>query len=145
MIFLIPNDYHEFSYEIATLTNVPVEKLHKIIKEVENDSETNGGVSFWQHEENAIRIAHYATLGGEWKGNIVKRMLKIAARLNKIRYENYTSLFISLTGSNTPAVIVLTEIPQNLVINQGDIGKNSELYTYEKVPAKYIKEIKIIK
>lgn len=139
------DDYQNLAIQVALFTKTPIEKLQKVIKEVQNDSEANGGVSFWQKEESAKRIANYATFGGEWKGNIVSRMLKIAARYNKLKYVTYKELFLELTGSNSEAVIVIANIPYELIINQEKIGSTSELYTYKKVSPEFIEKIKAFK
>ena len=138
------NDYQNYIKLMCEELDVPVEKVISIFNDFKKDAECNGTVSFFQDEKTCMRIVHYGKFGGEWRNLVIERALKRIARLKKVPYTKIKHIGIKYLGTDSEPVIVEVSIPVSMIFNKEMIGKKSELYTMEKVPAKYIVNYKLI-
>ena len=113
-----------------------------------NRGEYQGGVSFLPTLEQAKAIAKpYAKSAGEWKGNLLDIFVKAHARDIKKSFNSpeVQSIFLSVTkkygGAKSAPVVVQVTVPVSAIVNKKDIGQGVELYTSQKVPARYIDKI----
>lgn len=135
------DDYRSLSDKLALDFEVASSIFSKLLSDIANDGEANGGVSFFPHLEQCIRIAKYGETGGEWKGSFVKDCLKRIARVKKIPFANLKPRVTDYTGGDSPNVVVVVKLPIEYIANAKSIGKSVELYTLRKVPPKYITEV----
>ena len=138
------NDYQKYITSICKDLDVSPEKVSPILKLFKDDSEANGGVSFFQDNESCLRIAHYAKFGGEWREQIIERTLKRIARIKSTPYKSIKHIGIKYLGIDSKPVIVKVILPIDMIANPEQIGKRTEIYTKSKVPAEYILEYNTI-
>lgn len=138
------SDYEKYIISICEELNVPTNKILPILDLFKDDTEANGGVSFFQKASSCLRISHYAKYGGEWRSQIIERVLKRISRMKKTPYETLRKIGFKYLGSDSKPVIVQVTIPIHMVENPEKIGQQSELYTKCKVPTEYIIDYTVI-
>lgn len=139
------SDYSILAKEIAKTCKTPVNIFDNILDGIKNDGEANGGVSFMPTMEQALKLDHLGRCGGEWRGSIVRAMLKRVARYHKVKYEMVKHHINTFTGGDTPSCIVTVDLPVEFIVNKAKIGKGVELYTNVKVFPMFILGYEIYK
>jgi len=147
------NDYQKIVAEISARYGISEGTREKVFLrwtkgEDLNRGEYQGGVSFWSTFEEAAPFAEvYAQSAGEWKGPLIRMLIKAHARAIGVPFHSaamqaiYTEVDRDFAGGSSPAVVVEVLIPISLVANKHRLGKGGEIYTNAKVPAQYIKQI----
>lgn len=136
--------YNKAFQEIGNYYNIPIESFSKFSKELCKQSETQGGVSFFQNYKQCVTHDFYGKHGGEYRGNIIKGVLKKTARLKKIKLAELPGLNMFLEKYNiihSPVVVLKVILPLKYIVNKNDVNSVYELYTNKKVPKEYIDTI----
>lgn len=133
------DDYAQFYQQVKDYFNVPQEYLANVTPG-ESD-ECRGGVSFWPTMEQCRRFSHYGSMGGEYRGCFVQRLVKRAARFMKVPYSEVKHVVDIITGATTEPVAVIVDLPLSYIANPDVLGTTGEHFTLRKVPARYIREL----
>lgn len=106
-----------------------------------NEYAPNGQVSFWQSSLFMIEYSRIISDNlGEAFGHDLKNAIKYASRVTQTNYKENLKKFPFLTKKNKP-VELRVNVPIKLIVNKDEIGKNTELYTFGRVPVKFITNI----
>ena len=147
------SDYEKIVAEVSVRYDIADQTRERVLSnwtkgEDLSRGEYRGGVSFWQTFEMAARFAEvYAKSAGEWKGPLIKMLIKAHARAISVSFRSeviqtiYAEVCRDFTGSSSPAVVVEVLLPLSLVANKNRLGEDCEIYTNSKVPAQYIRQI----
>jgi hypothetical protein len=149
-------DYEKILVEIAARYGISDQTREKVWAhwtrgEDLKRGEYQGGVSFWPTFEQATRFAEgYAQSAGEWKGPLIKMLIKAHARALGVSFRSpaiqalYAEVDRDFAGGSSPAVVVEVWLPRGLVANKDRLDEGCEIYTDSKVPAQYIKQIHLV-
>lgn len=137
------SDYERLARKIEAFFVLRKDTFIKEIESIRNDSEAQGSVSFFKEKASLFKYGKgLASTHGEWKGLFIKRCIKKACRIKKIRYDSRLIDIIASEGGTKTFVILEVHVPLKYIDNKENLkGEESEIYSTGKIPFSCIKNV----